>query len=136
MHTEPCVCSLQASTGTAKDSVPVYGASVGMLNQALGLDTMIHLDTGEDSQDGVVVPYRVLQITTHDLHQSSGTKLGGTQRKVLLRSPGYHCAIPKATGTGHQLWSGDTGYGHWKARDPQWFLQFELLEAGGTWVTP
>lgn len=130
------MCSLHASTGTAKDSVPVHGVAVGMLNQALGPDTMVHPDTGEDNQDGVVVPYRLLQTTTHDLHQSSGTKHGGTHRNVLLRSPGCHCAIPKATSTGHQLWSGDTGYGLWKARNPPWFLQFELLEVGETWATP
>lgn len=43
-------------------------------------------NVGEGSQDGVVVPYSVLQTITHDLHQSSGTKHGGTHRNVLLRS--------------------------------------------------
>lgn len=38
------MCSLHVSAGTAKDSVPVHGASVGMLNQALGPDTMVHLE--------------------------------------------------------------------------------------------
>ena len=38
------LCSLHVSAGTAKDHVPVHGASVGLLNQALGPDTMVHLD--------------------------------------------------------------------------------------------
>lgn len=87
--------------------------------------------TGEESQDDVGVSYSVLQTIT-----CGGTKPGETHRNELLRSPGCHCTMPKATSTRHRLWSGDTGYGLRKARDPQWFLQFELSQAGGTWATP
>lgn len=38
------LCSLRVSAGTAKDNVLVRGVSVGMLNQALGPDTMVHLE--------------------------------------------------------------------------------------------